>query len=39
MDKVLAEFQPDLVIDQIVERHLDWWIPRDSPRSASVPAR
>lgn len=39
MDKVLAEFQPDLVIDQVVERHLDWWIPRDSLRSASVPAR
>jgi hypothetical protein len=36
MDKVLAEFKPDLVIDQVVERHLDWWIPLDTPQSASV---
>ncbi|HBI15066.1 MAG TPA: hypothetical protein DDY20_06075 [Desulfobulbaceae bacterium] len=39
MDRLLAEFKPDLVIDQIVERHLDWWIPQNSPQSASGSAR
>lgn len=24
MEQVLAEFRPDLVIDEVVERHLDW---------------
>lgn len=39
MDKVLAEFKPDLVIDEVVERHLDWLIRQSSQESASGSAR
>lgn len=39
MNKLLAEFKPDLVIDQIVERHLDWLIPQKGPQGASGSGR
>ena len=39
MSRLLTEFKPDLVIDEVVERHLDWWITQDGPPGASVSAR
>jgi hypothetical protein len=39
MDKLLAEFRPDLVIDQIVERHLDWLIPQNGPQGETGSGR
>lgn len=39
MDKAVAEFKPDLVIDEVVERHLDWLIRQSSQQSASGSAR
>lgn len=38
MDKVLAEYQPDLVIDQVVERHLDWLLREEGSGIVSASA-
>jgi hypothetical protein len=37
MARLLAEYEPDLVIEQIVERHLDWLIPESAGRADPSP--